>query len=62
MINFDFWHGETIKEVKKVTCYFNDLACYYWGHLYNSKNEIIGDYNTADSVELEKMFPGIFGA
>lgn len=61
MINYDFYHGENITDIKKITCYFNDLNCNYWGYLYNSKNEIIGDYNTTDSVELEKAFPGIFG-
>ena len=61
MINYDFYHGETIQEVKKINCFFNDNGCYYWGWLYDQNNNIIGDYNTTDSVELEKTFPGIFG-
>lgn len=61
MINFDFWYGDTIKEVAKVSCYFSDCDTIYRGNLYNKYNKIIGDYSTPDSVELEKMFPGIFG-
>lgn len=61
MINFDFWHGETVADIAGIDCCFYPNTGEYRGNIYNKDNRIIGDYNTRDSVELEKMFPGIFG-
>lgn len=53
MINFDFWHNNTLEDVKRVDCFFSDLDCIYRGNMYDANNKIIGDYSGTDSVEIE---------
>lgn len=58
-MKIDIWyHGETIAAAD-CTFYPNDFI--YRGNLYSADGRIIGDYSSADSVEIEKRFPGIFG-
>ena len=61
MIKFDFWHGDTEKDIAAADCFFYPNGGHYAGNIYNDKGEIIGDYTSNDSVEIEKHFPGIFG-
>lgn len=59
-INFDFWYGDTLKDVVKATCYFSDIDCIYRGNLYNAAGRIIGDYYTTDSTQIERFLPITF--
>ena len=61
MIKYDFWYNDTIEDIARINCFFNDATATYTGWIYNKDNKMIGDYTTTDSVELEKTFPGIFG-
>lgn len=55
---WDFYRKESsLKDVKAATCFFNDNDCYFWGWLYSEKGNIIGDYKTTDSTEIEKYLP-----
>lgn len=55
---WDFYRNEnSLKDVVKATCFFNNDGVYYWGWLYNKDNKIIGDYKTTDSTEIEKNLP-----
>ena len=56
----DIWYpGE---EIAFADCSFADCDCVYRGNLYNAQGRIIGDYSSNNSAEIEKRFPGIFGA
>ena len=55
-MNFDFYNGGTLADVVTIKCFFNGLNACYWGWMYNSNGDIIGDFNTTDSVEIEKTF------
>lgn len=59
--NIDFWNGQTFKDVAAATCTFYPNEGTYRGNIFNSKGEMIGDYEEPDSVKIEKVFPGIFG-
>lgn len=56
MMNLDFWYGNSPSDVDMIDIRFCDTDCTYRGNLY-SGGRIIGDYVSADSVELEKRFP-----
>ena len=61
MFNIDFWYGDSKKDIASADCYFYPNSGHYAGNIYNSKGDIIGDYTSNDSIEIEKHFPGIFG-
>ena len=61
MIKFDFWHGESEKDIAGADCYFYPNSGHYAGNIYNKDGDIIGDYTSNNSVEIEEKFPGIFG-
>ena len=54
----DMWYGNEISEVESIDIYFNDLNSQYAGNCY-IKGKAVGDYNTYDSLEIEKTFPQI---
>lgn len=55
-MKFDFWYGNTLKDVKRIDCSFSDCDCVYRGNMWDKDGKIIGDYETADSTEVEKTF------
>jgi len=58
-MKIEIWYrGETIESAD---CFFYPNAGEYRGNLYNKDGQIIGDYVSRDSVEIEERFPGIFG-
>ena len=61
MIKFDFWHGESEKDIATADCFFYPNSGHYAGNIYNKDGDIIGDYTSNNSVEIEEKFPGIFG-
>ena len=54
----DMWY-ENEKPVS-VDCFFYPNDGIYRGNLYNANGRAIGDFSSADSVEIEDNFPGIF--
>lgn len=61
MIKFDFWHGESEKDIAAADCFFYPNSGHYAGNIYNKDGKAIGDFTSNDSVEIERRFPGIFG-
>lgn len=57
-MTIDKWRKGRIAEAD---CFFYPNEGIYRGNLYNKNGEIIGDYSSRDSVEIEKRFHGIFG-
>ena len=60
-MKFDFWYENTKKDIARMDVFFYPDDGHYRGNLYNKNGDMIGDYVTTDSVEIENMFPGIFG-
>ena len=58
----DFWYGHTKKDIARVNCCFYPNSGEYRGNIYAASGECIGDFVSRDSVEVERHFPGIFGA
>lgn len=52
----DFWYNDSLKDVAKIDCSFSDCDCVYRGNMWNKDGKMIGDYETADSTEIEKIF------
>ena len=59
-MTIDYWGKE--RKIAFADCAFYPNAGIYRGNIYNEKREAIGDFWGADSVEIEKHFPNIFGA
>lgn len=59
-MKFDFWYGNTLKDVYKADCYFYPNAGHYAGNMWDKEGKMIGDYTATDSTKIEKVFPGIF--
>lgn len=55
-MKLDFWYGNVLADVAYVDCFFSDIDCVYRGNMYNKNGKIIGDYETPDSVKVEKTF------
>lgn len=56
-MTIDMWYGDKfVKGKYGADAYFNDLTGKYWGWIYNAHGKIIGDYTTANSVEIEHNF------
>jgi len=55
----DFWYGHNIKDVDSASVAFYPNDVVFRGWMY-SNGRIIGDYETDDSIELQRIFPGIF--
>ena len=56
MIIIDMWYDNKQDEADNVDVYFNYLDAKYRGNIYKA-GEIIGDYVTDNSLELENAFP-----
>lgn len=52
----DMWYGNDTKDATRIDCWFNDLDCSYRGNIWID-SEIVGDYYTEDSTEIERTFP-----
>lgn len=59
MLKFDFWYGDTLKDVDGVHVVFYPNEGLYRGNVCKA-GRIIGDFTSSDSLEIEKYFPGIF--
>ena len=59
-MKIDIWYNG--EKAAFASCYFYPNEGIYRGNLYNEQGRIIGDFSARDSVEIEKRFPGIFGA
>ena len=55
MVNLDMYYGDDVKNCDDVKIFFNDIDSQYWGWIYKD-NKIIGDFNTSNSLEVEKIF------
>lgn len=60
-MKIDFWYGNTRKDIAAADCFFYENDCVYRGNVYDETGKAVGDFSTADSLEVEKAFPGIFG-
>ena len=59
-MRIDYWYKDGRRAVyATVTFYPNDGV--YRGNIYDVDGNMIGDFTSADSVEIERRFPGIFG-
>lgn len=52
----DFWYGDTLKDIARISCSFSDIDCVYRGNMYNKEGKMIGDFSFNDSLEIEKIF------
>ena len=60
MIKFDLWYGHSLKDVNAVNVSFYPNDSEYRGNVYKD-GKAIGDFVSNDSVQVEIVFPGIFG-
>ena len=59
-MRIDYWYKDVRRSVyATVTFYPNDSV--YRCNVYDVDGNMIGDFIIADSVEIERRFPGIFG-
>ena len=58
MINCSFWYGDKKQDITRLDCFFYPNSGEYRGNMYID-NEIVGDYTTTDSTELENYFSHI---
>ena len=42
MIKFDFWHGDSEKDIAAADCFFYPNSGHYAGNIYNKDGDIIG--------------------
>ena len=54
--NIDMWYGDKKGDADRISIFFNDCDCAYFGNIYKN-GRIIGDYSCSDSMQLEKLFP-----
>lgn len=59
-MKIDFWYGDTLETIESIDCLFYPNSGEYRGNLYKNGRPV-GDYVTFDSLEIEKIAPGIFG-
>lgn len=59
-MTIDYWYNDNRRAVY-ADCFFYPNEGVYRGNVYDSDGNMIGDYTSRDSVEIEKHFPGIFG-
>jgi len=60
IMKVDLWYQGEKVSFADCTFYPNDVI--YRGNLYNANGRPIGDFSSRDSAEIERRFPGIFGA
>ena len=56
-MKIDMWYGNSKKDIAALDVFFYPNDSVYRGNFYDITGKIIGDYSTADSVELERTFP-----
>lgn len=59
-MKIDFWYDDTLETIEGIDCSFYPNSGEYRGNLYKG-GRAVGDYVTCDSLEIEKIAPGIFG-
>ena len=59
-MRIDYWYKDGRRAVY-ATCTFYPMDGVYRGNVYDANGDMIGDFTSADSVEIERRFPGIFG-
>lgn len=59
-MRIDYWYHNG-RSAAYADCYFYPAEGVYRGNIYDKHGNIIGDYTSSDSTEIEKRFPGIFG-
>ena len=47
--------------LRLISLFFYPNEGIYRGNVFDADGNMIGDYSCADSVEIERRFPGIFG-
>lgn len=61
-MKIDYWYNDGRRRpAVYADCYFYPNDGEYRGNVYDINGDVIGDYTSRDSVEIEKRFPGIFG-
>ena len=59
-MKIDYWQKNSGRAAF-ADCMFYPNEGVYRGNVYDGGGNMIGDYKSADSVEIERRFPGIFG-
>ena len=59
-MTIDYWYNDDGQAVY-ADCAFYPNEGVYRGNVYDANGNMIGDYISDDSVEIERRFPGIFG-
>ena len=53
----DMWYGNLFVPKKfRADVFFSDVDCVYRGNIYDESGKMIGDYESPDSVWVEKNF------
>lgn len=61
-MKIDYWYNDGRKTpAVYATCTFYPNEGIYRGNVFDANGNMIGDYTSNDSLEIEKRFPGIFG-
>jgi len=55
MIDIDLYYNDQKEAADKVTTFWSDTRCCYWGYIYRNK-KIIGDFNANTIQEVQKAF------
>jgi hypothetical protein len=56
-MKIDMWYGNSRNDIAALTVTFYPNSGYYAGNFFDKDGKFIGDYQTADSVELQRTFP-----
>lgn len=56
MMNIDMWYGDSHKDADGIDICFYPNSGIYRGNIFKN-GKFIGDYETNDSMEIEKAFP-----
>ena len=59
-MKIDMWYGNSKKDIAALDVFFYPESGKYRGNLYDAAGNIIGDYATSSSLEIEKVFNKIF--
>lgn len=59
-MKIDYWYKDG-RHAAYADCTFYPNDGVYRGNVYDANGNIIGDYVSRNSIEIEKHFPGIFG-
>ena len=59
-MRIDYWYQDR-RRAAYADCYFYPNEGIYRGNVYDKNGDMIGDYASTNSAEIERRFPGIFG-